>query len=557
MVLSVRNKLWFGFILILFIMLIIGGTAIGAIFKINNDYQVLLDERVHKVNVAEQLVSSQKDSYAGLNGYVIHKSLEFIEKRDEAIDHSKALMDEIKVVFTDKNDLALIEEIEDLQSQYNEKILDMRGSAVQVKEIALQADGLNNRLMSYAEELKSAQQIEMDKTRVNIDRLLTITNSLMFTLIGLGLLFSAVIATVLSRSIARPVYKMTHAIEKIASGDLTSDHVIIKNRDEIGTMATSFNKMTDDLKELLARILYSSKQLAMQAEQLSASSEESLASSEMVATAAEENMRGSEQQTFLVNAAVDSMTELQIGVTQIATSNEEMLDSSRAVSTLVAEGSTIVTEVANQMNTIHSTIDHSAMIIRQMAEQATKIQRVTGIITEISEQTNLLALNAAIEAARAGEHGKGFAVVAAEVRGLAEQSKSSANEIETMMNTIQTETEKAVQSISEGSNSVASGLSSTEHSLRVFEDIEKAVGEVELKAGTVSAAIQQIQAVTIGVSSGSQEIKQLAESAAAIAQETSAATEEQLAVNEEISSSSQALADVAEVLQTEVSRFKI
>ena len=72
---------------------------------------------------------------------------------------------------------------------------------------------------------------------------------------------------------------------------------------------------------------------------------------------------------------------------------------------------------------------------------------MTSIITEIAEQTNLLALNAAIEAARAGDHGKGFAVVAEEVRKLAEQSKNSASEIESMMNTIQEETAKAVLSI--------------------------------------------------------------------------------------------------------------
>lgn len=554
---SVRKKLWSGFIVILLIMLIIGVTSIIAISNINNDYKVLLDERVHKVTIAEQLIGAQKDSFAALNGYVLHKSLEFIEIRDNAIQRSEEVMEEVKTEFTDKKDLELLVEIEALQNEYNEKIVDMRGSAVKVREAALEASGLNNRLMDYTEELKNFQQIEMNKTRKNIDSLVTLINGLMFTLVILGLLFSALIATILSRGIAKPVYKMTQAIEKIASGDLTSERVIIKNRDEIGTMATSFNRMTVDLKELITSIRFSSKQLATQAEQLSASSEESLASSEMVANAAEENLRGSEQQTIIVNHTVDSMNELQIGVKQITMSNEDMLNSSKAVSQLVAEGSTIVTEVAQQMNTIHLTIDQSAAIIRKMAKEAVKIQNVTTIITEISEQTNLLALNAAIEAARAGEHGKGFAIVAEEVKRLAEQSKSSATEIETMMKTIQTETEKAVLSIDEGNTSISLGLSSTEKSLHVFESIEKAVGEVDLKVGTVSVAIEQIQSVTEIVSTGSEKIKQLAESAASTAQDTSDATEEQQAVNEEMSSSSQALADVAEVLQSEVNRFKI
>lgn len=539
-----------------------GGTALWSILKINSEYEVLLDEGVHKVTLAEQLVSLQKDSFIALNGYIVYKNVSYLEKRDNAIDQADEMMNELYGNFVSVSEVDALDELEILRTLYNEKLIlasevIKQGRDYQMGALALEAAKLNDEIMEEAEALVASQYAEIEKNRNTLKNVIKYAEIITITLIGIGVVLSIVVATVLSRAIARPVSRMTHAIEKIAAGDLTSGHVIIKNRDEIGTMAISFNQMTDDLRELLARIRFSSKELAMQAEQLSASSEEGLASSEVVANAAEDNKRGSEQQTFLVNAAVDSMKELQNCVTKITNSNEEMLASSKAVSSLVAEGSTIVKDVSMQMNRIHTTIDHSATIIRQMVEHAVRIQRVTAIITEISDQTNLLALNAAIEAARAGEHGKGFAVVAEEVRGLAEQSKSSASEIEAMMNTIQAETKRAVLSIDEGSSSVALGLSSTEKSLRVFEDIEKAVEEVDLKVGTVSSAIEQIQSVTEDVSSGSEEIRQLAKSAAATAQETSAATEEQLAVNEEISSSSQALADVAEVLQSEVSRFEI
>lgn len=562
MKLSVAKKLWAGFVTILLIMVIIGGTAIWSIFKINNEYEILLDERVHKVTVAEKLISSQKDSFLALNAYVVHGSTDFLRQRQEALDQSEVVLGEIKTIFTGPSEVELLEEITELQEVYNKKILEtsqmmMRGSDRDIRVLALEAADLNNELMQKAEELTAAQQVQMLKTRDELEKLIQFASILTITLVALGVVLSVIISTILSRSIARPVATMTLAMERIADGDLTTEQVVIKNRDEIGTMATAFNRMSTDLKELLSRIRLSSQQLAAQAEELSASSEESLASSEMVATAAEENMRGSEQQTLIVNETVAAMQELQDGVGQIAKSNNEMLTSSKTVSNLVTDGSKIVTEVSEQMDIIHSTIDHSATIIRHMAGQAVKIQSVTAIITEISEQTNLLALNAAIEAARAGEHGLGFAVVAEEVRRLAEQSKSSALEIESMMNTIQDETKKAVLSINEGSKSVETGLSSTEHSLEVFRKIEIAVGEVDAKVGTVSSAIIDMQTVTEEVSNASGEVRNLAEAAAATAQETSAATEEQLAVNEEISSSSQSLAEVAETLQVEVNRFKI
>ena len=131
------------------------------------------------------------------------------------------------------------------------------------------------------------------------------------------------------------------------------------------------------------------------------------------------------------------MTELLQEVGQISVSNEEMLHATDGVRNLVTKGSAVVLNVATQMDTIHTTFKETTEIMNNMAKHSDEIQNITSMITDISEQTNLLALNAAIEAARAGEYGKGFAVVAEEVRKLAEQSKNSASEIDSMVQVIQ------------------------------------------------------------------------------------------------------------------------
>jgi len=542
-------------------MLIIGIAATVSRINLNKEYTFLLEDRVQKVNLADELISVQKDSFVAINGYVLFKTSDYVQARDNASEQSVAVLEKLENAFTEAENIPILDEIKELRATYNEKVDEisymlLRSNDQQVRVLARDAAAINNELTEKAEALKSFQQDEMKKTQDKLESLTAFINLITTALILAAVIISIIVATIISRSIARPVSTMTKAIERIAAGDLNVNQVNIKNRDEIGTMAKAFNHMSDDLKGMLERIHFSSQQLATQAEQLSASSEESLASSEIVAKAAEENLRGSEQQTALVNESSISMDYLQQGVVQIAESNAEMLSSTNTVVTLVSDGSQIVSEVANQMNNIHSTITNSASIIRQMAEQSIEIQKVTALITAISEQTNLLALNAAIEAARAGEHGKGFAVVADEVRNLAEQSKASATEIESMMHTIQEDTAKAVHAIEEGSKSVASGLTSTDSSLHIFKEIEKAVGEVNMKVGTVSVAIEQIHSMTQTVSKGSDEVRRIAEAAAATAQETSAATEEQLAVNEEISSSSQDLALVAEDLQKEINRFR-
>ena len=102
-----------------------------------------------------------------------------------------------------------------------------------------------------------------------------------------------------------------------------------------------------------------------------------------------------------------------------------------------------------------------------------KIQSASHVIQSISEQTNLLALNAAIEAARAGEAGKGFAVVAEEIRKLAEQSNKSAGEIESIVNSLQTNSRVDVDIITEVSAITKEQGSSVEMTREIFSIIAK------------------------------------------------------------------------------------
>lgn len=276
------------------------------------------------------------------------------------------------------------------------------------------------------------------------------SNIITLLLTILSVVIGILVSHFISRSIARPIKKVTIGLAEIADGNLTVEPIVIKNRDEVGEMASTFNKMSDDLQRIVSGVRDSSMQLAANAEELSASSEESLASSQMVAKSAEAQMVASEEQVGQMNASMHSMTDLQEGVSQIATSNEDMLKATDGVRSLVTQGSSVVTNVASQMNTIHETFNETTEIMKNMAKHSNEIQNITSLITDISDQTNLLALNAAIEAARAGEYGKGFAVVAEEVRKLAEQSKNSASEIESMVQLIQSASGSAVKAITTG-----------------------------------------------------------------------------------------------------------
>ena len=560
MSLSVSKKIWAGFSILLAIMLIMGGASFFATKKMNDEFAKLIDDRAHKVNLSDELISAQKERYIAISGYVLFKTSEFVSQRDESTAHATELLNEMGEAFSYTNDTVVVEEIKQLHMQFSQLVDDisyslMRANETQNRNLLREANNVNLQIMEKATALKENQKVEMQNSRDELSQMTNFIHLLTFIFIGLAVVISLIVGYMISRSIANPVKRMTTAIEKIATGDLSVKHVNIRSKDEIGIMANAFNKMTDDLKNLMEQIRFSSHQLAAQAEQLSASSEESLASSEMVASASEKNMRDSENQSDLVNETVDSVTQLTEDVNQIADSNLTMLEAMKTVISHVEAGSSTIERLSGQMSDTDTIIQEASTIIQSMAKQSAEIQQVTSLITAISEQTNLLALNAAIEAARAGEHGKGFAVVAEEVRNLAEQSKSSAADIGVMIHSIQDATKKAVNAINSGSNSVKDGLTATHHSLNTFTEIEQSVSVVNENVSTVTEAIKQIRSMTGTIAHSSMEVKKLAESTAFTAQETSAATEEQLAVNEEISTSSQTLAGLAENLQKEVNRF--
>ena len=559
---TVSKKLWGSFLSLLVFLLAIGTVYLLIIDDLNKQYTFLLDNRVKKTQLVDDLIINQQDYSNDIRGYMIYGDAKYLEGRSEKNDKFEGAYKELAKTMEKKEDRVLLEEAYKAKQQYTE-LSELIINNVQEEKsqealvIAKETSVLEETIIEKARQLSDNQKVYMQEKRNEIDAL--VKDMLIFitlVIIG-GFILSIVMPTVLSRSITRPVRKLTAAIGEVAGGNLQVESIQVRNKDEIGEMAGAFNKMVNELKSIVSSMRDSSSQLAVQAEQMSASSEESLASSEMVAKTAEDNMQGTNQQVVIIENSVDSMNEMAAAIGRVTESNVDMLQSAETVNSLVREGSSSLNAVTKEMNHINSTIQDSAKIMEMMTSHSSDIQRVTALITDISDQTNLLALNAAIEAARAGDHGKGFAVVADEVRKLAEQSKLSASEIANMVSMIQDATKKGVESIKMGTKKAEDGLIASENSLQVFDQIKEAVGEVGKRIESASNAIEEIQAMTEEVAASATSIKEIAVGAAERAHDTSAATEEQLAANEQITTGAQSLAILAENLQKEVSHFKI
>ncbi|GGA18495.1 methyl-accepting chemotaxis protein [Psychrobacillus lasiicapitis] len=558
---TISRKMWFGFLAVLLLLIIASALSIFSTIDITDRYKTIIDEDMRRVDLLEEIEIIQKDMSSSVLEFVMFGKEDSIQKLDGQMKEGSEVAQELIDGLAD--DQASLKLMEDLKNdtvklfESNNKIIDLKRKNGMFAQYAANSQELNKTILDTLAQLEQIQQANVDQAQKNLDEYVKLTNTVTMILTILSIIIGVLVSHFISRSISKPITKVTAGLADIADGNLVVETIKIKNKDEVGEMAVAFNKMITDLRNIVSNVRDSSMQLAANAEELSASSEESLASTQMVAKSAEGQLLASEEQMNHMDSSVKSIVELQQGIGKIAKNNEEMLQSTDGVKNLITKGSSVVSDVASQMDTIHTTFNETTEIMKSMAKHSDEIQSITSLITDISEQTNLLALNAAIEAARAGEYGKGFAVVAEEVRKLAEQSKNSASEIGSMVQLIQSASGEAVKAITTGGSKVEEGLSKTTESIQVFKEIENGVGDVVFKVESVSVAIEQIHAMTESVTESVHQVQQLASVAADGANDTSAATEEQLAANEEITANAQTLADLAETLQSEVSHFKI
>ncbi|AEG58676.1 methyl-accepting chemotaxis protein [Desulforamulus ruminis] len=344
------------------------------------------------------------------------------------------------------------------------------------------------------------------------------TNSTLKNMILAGLIMIVLISLLgvwIISKVVKPINLVDQAAARIASGDLAGEPIKVRSRDEVGRLADSFNAMLVNLRELVGQLHDKSQDIASSAFQLSANAEN-------VAVG--------------TNETSSTVTEVATTVELVAANVQCVADASNKAASYALEGNEGIKNIIEKMDTIAKATNQNGKVIQGLKSSAAKISEIVVLITNIADQTNLLALNAAIEAARAGTHGQGFAVVAEEVRKLAEQSAVAAKEIFSLSNTIQHESQIAVQTMDEAKDQVESGSLLVQGVGTTFEKIIYAVQELANDIQAVAAAAKETSSAV---------------------QNVTMTVEEQTGSVEEISATGQSLADLAKELQTLAGRFNV
>ncbi len=265
------------------------------------------------------------------------------------------------------------------------------------------------------------------------------------------------------------ILRLLDEMGSLAEGDLTVKATVTE--DITGAIADSVNFAVEALRSLVTTINET-------AVQVSAAAQETQGTAMHLAEAAQHQAR----QITSASAAIKDMAASIDNVSKNSIDSAEVAQRSVQIA---ANGAQVVRQTIQGMDSIRDQIQETSKRIKRLGESSQEIGSIVELINDLAEQTNILALNAAIQAASAGEAGRGFAVVADEVQRLAERASGATKRIETLVQTIQSDTNEAVSSMEQTTSEVVSGA-------RLAEDAGHALGEIETVSNNLAGLIQGI-----------------------------------------------------------------
>jgi methyl-accepting chemotaxis protein len=471
-------RLTIGFSLLLLLMTIISVVSLVNMATMDENTEVVTQRYYPQTIQANAVLDALNLTARVIRNMIMLEDPEDMKREEQRIyDTSKVIsdaMDELDRLIVNDDRRVQYMAIVEARKVYREE---------QAKVIALANAGDNEAAIAYLlNELRDSQEAyfgaienlvagltqNMNEAGVEANRAFENARTLVISLMIIAILLAIGIATLVTRSITKPLAEVLHYTNTMAEGDLTFhiDHV---SKDETGMLLAAIRQTSQKLAQIIGEVRSASDNL-------------SSASSQVSATAQTLSQGTSEQATALEQTGA-TLEQAGASVAQNA-ENAKVTDSTASkAATDAVKGGEAVTKTVVAMKSI-----------------AEKIS----IIDDIAYQTNLLALNAAIEAARAGEHGKGFAVVAAEVRKLAERSQVAAQEISGLASS-------SVGTAEQAGELLKTMVPDIQKTSDLVQEIAAACEEQNIGLVQINAAMEQVSTATQQSASASEQLAATAE----------------------------------------------
>ena len=318
---------------------------------------------------------------------------------------------------------------------------------------------------------------------------------------GVGILFA--------RSLSCPILKLSNTIgvvERDADLTQTAD---IQSRDELGDAAKAFNAMLAKFRSSIEQVSDATTQLASTADETSVVTEQT-----------NQAVKGQLDKTAQVATAIQ---EMSVTVKQVARSTTDTSQAAAQANDNSVIGQKAMSDTIDQIKHLSAEVESASVVIQKLEKYSEEIDSILDVINGIAEQTNLLALNASIEAARAGEQGRGFAVVADEVRNLASKTQASTNEINQMIEKLQTGSRQSVQAMDQSRELAAVAVQQATKTGESFTVITENIRQINDMSTQIASASEEQSVVAEEISRDVEEINDISHQTAVGAQQTATA----------------------------------
>lgn len=373
---------------------------------------------------------------------------------------------------------------------------------------------------------------------------------------ALALASGVIFGTIFSRSLVKRLNNLSNVAKEISQGDLSKEIPLI-SQDEVRDLEEIFALMVGHLRGMLSDMKNASQQVQETNRNLTELTRKVLANSQKIDQSATTIAKGSEQQTLIVQKTSlkvdDGLKEMDEMVRQSADTVSRINEARHKTET----GEVNARETLNHLEEVLKQMVEYTQPIYRLSNKVEKIQLVTKVMDEIAQKTDLLSLNASIEATRAGEMGRGFALVADEIRGMAENSKQSSQEIETVVEGILEDNKAVIDALSKSQAGIDKGR-------EIIRGIVDTFGEMLSGVEGIFLQVQEMEEVTgkqvqqmRGLLSYFQELSRLAQENFVSTQKTTVATKSQEKDMKEIVNAMKSLNILSEKMMETQQRFRL
>ena len=373
-------------------------------------------------------------------------------------------------------------------------------------------------------------------------------------------IFCSTIGLIFALMIVKPILRITQSVRKMADMDFTPDEMQDKmdaRKDETGVMSRAISTLRKQLAGVAIDIKSQSAVLKDASTTLSTSATETANTVGQVEKAVSEIADGAGSQAEETQKATENIIIMGNMVEETTHEVRELHNNAN----IMKDSSEEATKTLEELNAINERTRESIDIIYEQTnttnESANKIKEATTLIAEIAEETNLLSLNASIEAARAGDQGRGFAVVAAQIQKLAEQSNDSARQIESIIDLLITDSEKAVETMEEVKDIIKEQSEKVVKTGEIFTEVKTRIDASIVSVSNIMDKTEQMDTARVNVVDVVQNLTAIAEENAASTEQTSASVTEVGSIVDNISENAERLSSIAGSLDERMDIFKI